>query len=467
MNYAAKEINRIIELVNDTFHGATAGWTEDNLFYYWNDEGYQGYVPYYFADASGTNKFGDHSLHRLLAMDPPVTAVTDFLEQAKRHRVLMTQTGSNIYSQPEYPYTTLQVDPPLIHQRNIMGVTSLHVAVARNGTQANDVVTALIQAHDESRRGNEADVQALAEMAMPCGTTPLHVLCGMNATVPMEVLRTLLDAAPTTACADDICGDNPLTLLWKHALQFEWAKRLEMGKKGASEARADGNRGYNSDQYWQCSLTVMKVALIGDGADRNLRLHDYVSFPRCPSLFLKMALNLTLTRLELFQQDENQRLPLHLAAIVPAYTTKYLPPRVKQNLEASAYRLRSILEILIEEYADAVRVEDVDGRLPLHYALIGHKDWGSGVQALFEAYPESVVVKDPVTGLYPFMLGGMTDGEVEEATKRSTGVISIASAGADVDRVTTTYMLLQQCPQVLIYHSDISDWGRRKPARIK
>eukprot|EP00579_Thalassiosira_antarctica_P011325 CAMPEP_0201915224 /NCGR_PEP_ID=MMETSP0903-20130614/5208_1 /ASSEMBLY_ACC=CAM_ASM_000552 /TAXON_ID=420261 /ORGANISM="Thalassiosira antarctica, Strain CCMP982" /LENGTH=550 /DNA_ID=CAMNT_0048450795 /DNA_START=38 /DNA_END=1690 /DNA_ORIENTATION=+ len=63
----------------------------------------------------------------------------------------------------------------------------------------------------------------------------------------------------------------------------------------------------------------------------------------------------------------------------------------------------------LEAYPDMVKKTDGDGRLTLHHAVDSTSAPFEAVMDVFEANPKSVSVRDPVSGLYPFMLAASND----------------------------------------------------------
>lgn len=59
---------------------------------------------------------------------------------------------------------------------------------------------------------------------------------------------------------------------------------------------------------------------------------------------------------------------------------------------------------VIKDYPDIIQKTDVDGRLTLHHAVDHSKTSVEAIQDIFEANPKGASIRDPVTGLYPFMV---------------------------------------------------------------
>ena len=60
---------------------------------------------------------------------------------------------------------------------------------------------------------------------------------------------------------------------------------------------------------------------------------------------------------------------------------------------------------MLEAHPNLARVADKHGRLALHYAA-GSSGVYETIGRILEANPTAASVRDPITGLYPFMLAG-------------------------------------------------------------
>ena len=55
-------------------------------------------------------------------------------------------------------------------------------------------------------------------------------------------------------------------------------------------------------------------------------------------------------------------------------------------------------------YPKAASKPDHNGYLPLHLSLYAGKTWNSGIKEIFEAAPDSNLIQDHETHLFPFMI---------------------------------------------------------------
>jgi len=178
---------------------------------------------------------------------------------------------------------------------------------------------------------------------------------------------------------------------------------------------------------------IDRISLLIRAAASGSNLDSEVSVPTrlvdsC-RLCTPYSLTLPLPILELFlwirpeevmEYDKRGMLPIHHAlccSIKQSSVASSSPSVVKQ--------WRSFVFKLLEAYADQCRVKCQTGRLPLHYVLDHSSGCGNNnehnssskeemqssrhaiIEKLIELYPESVDQRDPITGLYPFMMASI------------------------------------------------------------
>ena len=101
---------------------------------------------------------------------------------------------------------------------------------------------------------------------------------------------------------------------------------------------------------------------------------------------------------------------------------------------------RDVIATLIDARPETVSAENtVNGRLPLHLAIL-HYPSGSGViHGIWKLYPEAATVPDPLTRLFPFQLAALPDK------------LRAPTSGSDPqqEEASDIYMLLKESPQVL------------------
>ncbi|CAB9510218.1 expressed unknown protein [Seminavis robusta] len=431
----------------------------------------------YFLDNIGTTSFGDSSLLRLCAWHPTPDQFTSFVDHMEAHQEFVgaSKTGKVIFtSENDKANNNLcyldMPSPPNLSQTNHKGVTALHMAVYRNSFHANSIVKQLL--HKQP---------SLASTPMQCGSYPLHILCAHSLTIRKEILLQLLEADPSVVWLQDQNGDTPLSLLWKNVLRFRWAQQEEVKFEDEEEEEDPGNNYYNRgrirrpswmtvitpDQFVEFSLLMIKAALHKD----VLHLVDVCRMPRCPPVLVQLVLQRRrssklakhLVQGSIFWRatDELGMTPLHHASRVEVVTMDFVPAHVQ------ALQPMSIVDCLLRSFPSMAFVKDRWGRIALHHALekafhfpSHHLDHGGTTNAnelhrFVAANPDSLRIKDPVSGLYPFAL---------LATKATTAPRPLAKSYYDddmmmqldetadsEDHLQCVFRLLRQFPEAALY----------------
>jgi hypothetical protein len=181
---------------------------------------------------------------------------------------------------------------------------------------------------------------------------------------------------------------------------------------------------------------------------------------RCPPLLIRLLLEQQRKQFELqslgslADSDDAGRLPLHLAAAADPVKLNFVLPEV-------ASKLTTVVELVLQSYPPAATVVDLTGRLPLHYLLFsqcGHHDshgsqatvTPSTVLALVRAYPEALLVQDPVSGLYPVQqLACSSDISNNSSSHLEDDANNLSMTIRETNLV---YRLLRACPDVVNYH---------------
>ncbi|VEU43432.1 unnamed protein product [Pseudo-nitzschia multistriata] len=161
-------------------------------------------------------------------------------------------------------------------------------------------------------------------------------------------------------------------------------------------------------RFLKFSLLMASAALDEDHETDMLKsrfhsIHHLCRIPRCPPMLLRLLQSAGYNELfgfdgNAFTFDENGMLPIHYAVQSPPVSYKFVP----SYLQATDHK--SLVQILLEENPNGVKVADDQGRLPLHYALDSGRLLEKDVLALVRLYPDSLRIRDPKTGLLPFML---------------------------------------------------------------
>ena len=169
---------------------------------------------------------------------------------------------------------------------------------------------------------------------------------------------------------------------------------------------------------WAASTGSMDMPIMGGGwhaihAITNIN-RDCLHKRWCPSIVLWFALKLYPEQVKWADKDGN--LPLHLAARNDRFHYALEIPGADTFSDIS----RKILSMTVEReidmlsnvYLDGVRTQNKEGKLPLHVlAEFGGITSNPNLfDTLVSAAPMSIRARDPVTGLYPFMLKAVGRG---------------------------------------------------------
>lgn len=275
------------------------------------------------------------------------------------------------------------------------------------------------------------------------GDTSLHAACRCAA--PMDVLLLLLQANPITVTWKDYEGLNPLMRLWVRYFVL-------VGEQIISNIKQPSDLTSDLVEAWEKSLLLLRVM---DAMERRGRGEQVPAGPfravhaassiNCPRCVVRIAM--VLFPDELLRRDEQNRLPIHIAAVSPVYPVHDLrgegftledafidddpeAARPKRKKSQSKYKEPSVIDILLSGEPKAAGERDPNGQLPLHVAIMRGKTLDEGVQALVEAYPDALTMPDIQTNLFPFMLA--------------------ASVGRGRGDCGTIYALLRAAPELVL-----------------
>lgn len=127
----------------------------------------------------------------------------------------------------------------------------------------------------------------------------------------------------------------------------------------------------------------------------DLLLHRALSNPDCPPSLVRLLAVLNPSSAEVLQPVSGA-LPIHLACRVWRY--RHYPPRPDEN----EMPMERVLPQLLDRDLKRSRMRYHD-RLPLHHAIAAGKNW-LFLSPLFTRDKKSLLVRDPMTRLYPFQL---------------------------------------------------------------
>jgi hypothetical protein len=270
----------------------------------------------------------------------------------------------------------------------------------------------------------------------------------------MDVLMLLLQANPVTVTWKDYEGLNPLMRLWVRYFVL-------VGEQIISNIKVPSDLTSDLMEAWEKSLLLLRVMDAMEKRGRGDQVQGgtfhavhAASSVNCPRCVVRIAM--VLFPEELLRRDEQNRLPIHLAAVSPVYPVHDLrgegftiedafidddpeAVRPKKKKSQSKYKEPSVIDILLTGEPTAAGERDPNGQLPLHVAIMRGKTLDDGVQALFEAYPDALAIPDSQTNLYPFMLA--------------------ASVGRGRGDCGTIYALLRAAPDLVLLALSVEPQG--------
>jgi len=320
------------------------------------------------------------------------------------------------------------------------------------------------------------------------GNTPLHlaILCSASP----DMLQIMLATGSRAACIKNNAGLTPLALALAHGtsiatlrlilkacpeavhvrdnmntstIQFAWNLMIAGAK---AEEEKDGtdtqHQEYNQTDRSASNINTLALcarssSLVGDsrlwmgkidlllraafhgvaenqGIPRKRRwraVHAACNGGTCP--FDVLAFSLQILPNEIRVRNEDGNLPLHIAASAPPY---------ESTIPAELAPGRPIHLLLSRSPQGAMQVNR-KGRLPIHLALESGKALDNGVDALVDAFPESVRMRDPVTLLYPFQMAAVKrDDAVDESDRKASKEVDLAITNA-------IFILLLEAPELV------------------
>jgi len=351
----------------------------------------------------------------------------------------------------------IAVGPEAASIRNESGSFPLHFSW-RDPTPGRSITQILLEHYPEA-----------AQMKNAYGATPLFMAINWDA--PIDLLDVLLLACPSAVTVKDkrgICSISSAWNLFVHEVRVKDAKnallekeRVKNNRRALKMASTHLDLTGNAEDWWEKIQLLLKAAYHNSVDDplpgnKKWRVLHATAGSDCPSELLRLVLKLC--RVQLFIKDEDNRLPLHIAAAAPLY--------IKQPFESHS---DPVICKLASTFPDGALEVDKEGRLPLHIALDHHKTWNDGVSRLLQLHPQTARVCDPKTRLYPFMLAAIGDSEskireecsrIAKATFKSVVWKKIHSsrkdieiqkviAKNDIDKITTIYQLLLHAPDLI------------------
>jgi hypothetical protein len=275
---------------------------------------------------------------------------------------------------------------------------------------------------------------------------PLHIACRYQ--VSAEILEELLRVFPGTAIEQTRWGPTPVMALWEfrpkdEPLDERFWRKVNILVSAVARFRDDPKfqemqpatrwtKQFRNPEKRTTSTPPSSTAPAAlpnkNEGNELLMVHAVVSLGAlgCPEQVLEHVLHTWPE--QVFLRDRWGQLPLHIAVgpTTWSHTTrrKYKP------------RGEKFLFLLLQTYPQSATQrllgDDMDsGRFPLHSSLANRHTWKGGVQELFHAAPQVLLMPDPLTKLYPFQLA------------------AVLPSGDITVELDTVYLLLRAQPDVL------------------
>ncbi|KAL7557145.1 hypothetical protein ACA910_002427 [Epithemia clementina (nom. ined.)] len=344
----------------------------------------------------------------------------------------------------------VEVDPTIVLLRNFNGETPLHVA---SYGSSEEVQKFLVQT-----------VPDAAAMMDQYGDSPLHYAARAGATY--NLMEAFLAAAPSMISQPNERGVTPLWLLPRSYMESDDLDEI-LDVEG-EEYRDDWDNLALLLRYSYLPASARDIKIRDEhGVPLPLRREDFTwivhaaaATPACPRevlrwlccMFPEMAT----------QRDENGLTPLLLAVrqkeMKEPQRWNQMEDGFREHVEVAEAELqneddvlddneaalnsgdsaflerifhriggdasedgsrsgnghmKSVVDLLLEWSPRSALVTDLEGRLPLTYALLNGLDWQSSVAKLIAAYPRALECLDPQTGLYNFQLAAMCSPQLD------------------------------------------------------
>jgi len=273
----------------------------------------------------------------------------------------------------------------LIISQNRATCTPLHYAAGKRmiwggGDDRGTELVLLLLKH-----GPEA-VSVRTSSGSKAGRTPFHIACEANA--DSRVLKAMLLINPRLATEPYVKKD--VYSVAAHPLQLLWNSRADANRRGPTSSTTSTTTSTTHEKM-ALLLRAAHYGTVDDTFHQGspvLLLHAACSV-RCPQdYFLQL---LEQHRDQISTRDERGLLPLHYAI-------------EHASVESQPYT-QFVVESLLQAYPQAASVPNIEGRLPLHVALMDSKlTWHKGgIQEIVFAFPEALRIPDPINGLPPFL----------------------------------------------------------------
>jgi len=291
----------------------------------------------------------------------------------------------------------LEASKPSIH-----GELPLHAACMSTSIQY-ETIKIIVEAYSEA-----------TFIKNDYGRTPLHYAVWHG--LPVNILYLLLSYNPSAVYIKDSIGIS--CFVW---FEFKIFRGREIMKKAAINS-LDKHSKQLVVQYFE---TMSLLAITGYlksvppllphvnaiiQFDCKYLFHSLLQLgPICPLYFFNSAIAIYPENLCI--PNSRGELPLHIAAGYNLETGRKMKnvyyEHIKEFVSSDTKRytyISCVISVLLKHYPNAAKVGDCKGRLPLHFCVENSAiNW----ESIFVHYPQAVYIRDPVLGLFPFMIAAM------------------------------------------------------------
>jgi hypothetical protein len=290
------------------------------------------------------------------------------------------------------------------------------------------------------------------------GQTPLFLAIAISSS--LETIRLLLKTRPKVVHIPENTNTTPIALAWNMMLAGkpvngtgEPERRCLDGVEGAAVSMEEIKRG--KENRLALAVARTSASLLGDVQmwmgiiDFMLRagFHDTVDHPLpgriqwravhaasaggfCPPDVLAFALQILPSEAKIRNEDGN--LPIHIASAAPP----------DEGIVAIEHQAGAAIDFLLKFNKPGVMALDKHGRLPLHLACESPKCWSNGIASIVDDFPEGVFMRDPKTGLFPFMQAACIGTTTDES--------AIMQYVIELEVLNTVFNLLRLAPQLVL-----------------
>jgi len=120
-------------------------------------------------------------------------------------------------------------------------------------------------------------------------------------------------------------------------------------------------------------------------------------------------------------------------------------PELPKCMPLVEYQSHELVRDALKIYPQAASEPDHTGYLPLHLSLYAGKTWNNGIKEIFEAAPDSNLIQDHKTQLFPFMIAASKNDDKGFPTGQHEPELSIKKQ-MFLSELTTVYKLLREAP---------------------